>query len=127
MVTSLGIRHAKSHTLRSKVFDETKAEDNRIPAVVYWPKKNMRIDKVFLGFFASIAEAKKSNQCSFRARPKDPILLQLKLLIAPNGAWSFWGGVVEAVESVGNVKEWQERGEKWGCGELAGKMVNDEQ
>jgi len=40
----------------------------------------MRIDKVFLGFFASIAEAKKSNQCSFRA--KDPILLQLELLMA---------------------------------------------
>nr|GEU93817.1 hypothetical protein [Tanacetum cinerariifolium] len=45
----------------------------------------------------------------------------------PNGAWSFWGEVVEVVESVGNVEEWQESGEKWGCGELAGKMVKDEQ
>nr|GFB85874.1 hypothetical protein [Tanacetum cinerariifolium] len=42
-----------------------------------------------------------------------------------NGAWSFWGGVVEVVESVGNVEEWQESGEKRGCGELAGKMVED--
>jgi hypothetical protein len=42
----------------------------------------MRISKVFLGFFASIAEAKKSNQCSFRAQPKEPILLQLELLMA---------------------------------------------
>nr|GEW55029.1 zf-CCHC domain-containing protein/DUF4219 domain-containing protein/UBN2 domain-containing protein [Tanacetum cinerariifolium] len=42
----------------------------------------MRIDKVFLWFFASIAEAKKSNQCSFCAQPKDPILLQLELLMA---------------------------------------------
>nr|GEV39397.1 zinc finger, CCHC-type [Tanacetum cinerariifolium] len=39
-----------------------------------------------------------------------------------NGAWSFWGEVVEVVESVGNVEEWQESGEKWGCGELAEKM-----
>nr|GEY20802.1 hypothetical protein [Tanacetum cinerariifolium] len=29
-----------------------------------------------------------------------------------NGAWSFWGRVVEVVESVGNVEEWQENGEK---------------
>nr|GEW78270.1 hypothetical protein [Tanacetum cinerariifolium] len=39
----------------------------------------------------------------------------------------FQGGVVEVVESVGNVEEWQESGDKWGCGELAGKMVKDEQ
>nr|GFC44979.1 hypothetical protein [Tanacetum cinerariifolium] len=44
-----------------------------------------------------------------------------------NGAWSFWGGVVEVVESVGNVEEWQESGEKRGHEELAGKMVEDEQ
>nr|GEW96821.1 hypothetical protein [Tanacetum cinerariifolium] len=36
-------------------------------------------------------------------------------------------GMVEVVESVGNVEEWQESGEKKGCGELAGKMVEDEQ
>ncbi|GJR40120.1 hypothetical protein Tco_0721144 [Tanacetum coccineum] len=48
----------------------------------------MRIDKVFLGFFASIAEAKKSNQCSFRAQPKDPILLQLELLMARSSEWA---------------------------------------
>ncbi|KAI3484999.1 hypothetical protein L1887_51797 [Cichorium endivia] len=35
-------------------------------------QRRMRIDKVFLGL--QIAEAKKSNQCSFRAQPKDPIL-----------------------------------------------------
>nr|GEZ08765.1 hypothetical protein [Tanacetum cinerariifolium] len=44
-----------------------------------------------------------------------------------NGAWSFWGGVVDVVESVGNVEEWQESGEKRGCGELARKIVEDEQ
>nr|GEU53120.1 putative reverse transcriptase domain-containing protein [Tanacetum cinerariifolium] len=44
-----------------------------------------------------------------------------------NGAWSFWGKVVEVVESVRNVEEWQESGKKWGCGELVGKMVKDEQ
>nr|GEX99788.1 hypothetical protein [Tanacetum cinerariifolium] len=43
-----------------------------------------------------------------------------------NGAWSFWGGVVEVVEIAGNLEEWQESGKKWGCGELAGKMVKDE-
>jgi len=41
----------------------------------------MRIDKVFLGFFASIAEAKKSNQCSFRAQPKK---------ILSSCSWSSW-------------------------------------
>nr|GEZ33019.1 hypothetical protein [Tanacetum cinerariifolium] len=46
---------------------------------------------------------------------------------ATNGAWSFWGGVVEVVEIVRNVEEWQESGEKRGRGELAGKMVEDEQ
>nr|GEZ81974.1 hypothetical protein [Tanacetum cinerariifolium] len=29
-----------------------------------------------------------------------------------HGACSFWGGVVEVVESVGDVEEWQESGER---------------
>nr|GEX77854.1 hypothetical protein [Tanacetum cinerariifolium] len=30
-----------------------------------------------------------------------------------HGACSFWGGVVEVMESVRNVEEWQESGERW--------------
>nr|GFA39184.1 hypothetical protein [Tanacetum cinerariifolium] len=41
--------------------------------------KRLSIDLTFpIGFDC---EAKKSNQCSFRVQPKDPILLQLELLM----------------------------------------------
>nr|GEV15749.1 hypothetical protein [Tanacetum cinerariifolium] len=39
-----------------------------------------------------------------------------------HGACSFLGGVVKVVESVGNLEEWQESGERW-CLKVGEKMV----